>query len=100
MQSGGLPTVRGPGQGRLMRNDVAAYAAGHFGPRRYSGPASYFVTTAGAAELLGVSSPRIIQLGDKGFLPYLVAGSGWRLYRRHQIEVIANSRLARGVGSG
>jgi hypothetical protein len=57
------------------------------------------VTTAGAAELLGVSRPRVIQLGDKGYLPYLVAYNGWRLYRRHQIAVIANSRSARGFGS-
>jgi hypothetical protein len=66
------------------------------GPRRYPRLASYFVTTAGVAELLGISRPRVIQLGDKGFLPYLVARNGWRLYRRHQVEVIANSRTARG----
>jgi hypothetical protein len=57
------------------------------------------VTTAGAAEILDISGPRVIQLGDKGFLPYLVTRNGWRLYRRHQVEVIANSRMSRGFGS-
>jgi hypothetical protein len=95
-----LPTVRGRGrQGRLLRDDIEAYAAAQFRLRRYKRSDSYFVTTAGAAELLGVSGPRAIQLGDKGFLPYLVRRNGWRLYRRHQIQVVANSRMARGSGS-
>jgi excisionase family DNA binding protein len=71
MDNGELPTVRGPRrQGRLLRNDVETYAAAHFMPHRYRRPDSYFVTSAGAAELLGISRPRVIQLGDKGFLPY------------------------------
>jgi excisionase family DNA binding protein len=98
--SGELPTVRGKGrQGRLLRDDVETHAVAHFRARRYTAPDSYFVTTAGVAELLGTSRPRVIQLGDKGFLPYVVAGNGWRLYRRHKIEVIASSRTARGFGS-
>jgi excisionase family DNA binding protein len=102
MDSGELPTVRGRGhQGRLLRDDVETYAVNHFTPRRYSRPDSYFVTTAGAAELLGISRPRVIQLGCKGVIPFLVCPSnGWRLYRRDQIDVIANSRLARGFGFG
>jgi excisionase family DNA binding protein len=100
MDSGQLPTVRVRGrQGRLLRDDVETYAAAHFMPRRYRRPDSYFVTSAGAAELLGISKPRVIQLADGGFLPYLVACNGWRLYRRQQIEVVANSRTARGLGS-
>jgi excisionase family DNA binding protein len=100
MDTGELPTVRVRGrQGRLLHDDVETYAAANFRLRRYSRPDSYFVTTAGAAEHLGVSRPRVIQLGDKGFLPYLVARNGWRLYRRQQIQVVANSRLARGRGS-
>jgi excisionase family DNA binding protein len=101
MDSGELPTVRGRGrQGRLLRDDVETYAAAQFQFRRYRRSDSYFVTTASAAELLGVSRPRVIQLGDKGFLPYLVACNGWRLYRRQQIQVVGNSRLARGFGPG
>lgn len=100
MDNGELPTVRGPGrQGRLLLADVEAHAVAHFRARRYRGPDSYFVTTAGVAEVLVTSRPRVIQLGNKGFLPYLVACNGWRLYRRHQIEVIANSRTARGLAS-
>jgi excisionase family DNA binding protein len=100
MDNGELPAVRGRGrQGRLLCDDVETYAAAHFMPRRYRRPDSYFVTIAGAAELLGISRPRVIQLGDRGFLPYLVACNGWRLYRRQQIEVVANSRTARGFGS-
>jgi hypothetical protein len=88
--------VRGRGhQGRLLRDDVETYAIANFTARRYSRPDSYFVTTAGAAELMGISRPRVIQLGSKGFLSYLVARNGWRLYRRDQIEVIANSRPVR-----
>jgi excisionase family DNA binding protein len=102
MGSGELPTVRGRGhQGRLLRDDVETYAATHFRARRYSGPNSYFVTTAGAAELMSISKPRVIQLGSKGVLPFLVCpGNGFRLYRRHQIGVIANCRRPRGLGSG
>jgi hypothetical protein len=100
MDSGELPTVRGRGRpGRLLLADVEAYAVAHFRARRYREPDSYFVTTAGVAEVLVTSRPRVIQLGNKGSLPYLVAFNGWRLYRRHQIEVIANSRTARSFGS-
>jgi excisionase family DNA binding protein len=102
MDSGELPTVRGRGrQGRLLRDDVETYAVAHFTTRRYSRPDSYFVTPAGAAELLSISRPRVLQLGSKGVIPFLVCPrNGFRLYRRHQIEVIAKSRLARGFGSG
>jgi excisionase family DNA binding protein len=102
IDSGEIPTVRGRGhQGRLLHDDVETYAAAHFRTRRYSRPDSYFVTTVGAAELMNISRPRVIQLGSKGVIPFLVCPSnGFRLYRRHQIEVIANSRLARGFGSG
>jgi hypothetical protein len=79
----------------LLRDDVETFAAAQYRPRRYRRSDSYFLTTAAAAELLGVSGPRVIQLGDKGCLPYLVARNGWRLYRRNQIEVVANSRTAR-----
>jgi excisionase family DNA binding protein len=47
IDSGELPTVRDRGrQGRLRRHDVETCAAAHFTPGRYSGPDSYFVTTA------------------------------------------------------
>jgi excisionase family DNA binding protein len=56
LDGGELATVRRRGrQGRLLRDDVEAYAAAHFTTRRYRRPDSYLVTTAGAAELLGVS---------------------------------------------
>jgi hypothetical protein len=100
MDGGELPAVRGRGhQGRLLRGNVETCAAAHFTARRYSAPDSYFVSTAGVAECLGDSRPRVIQLGDKGFLPYLVTRNGWRLYRGQQVQVVANSRLARGYRS-
>jgi hypothetical protein len=38
-------------------------------------------TSADAAEVLVTSEPRVIQFGDKYYLPYLVASNRWRLYR-------------------
>lgn len=52
-------------QGRLLRDDVEIYAVAHFRARRHSRPDSYFVTIAGAAELLSISRPRVIQLGER-----------------------------------
>jgi hypothetical protein len=98
MDSGELQTVLGRRlQGPLLRHNVEAYAVARFRARRYNGPNSYFVTTAGAAEVMSISRPRVIQLGNKGVIPFLARRcNGYRLYRRHQIELIANSRLARG----
>lgn len=57
---------------------------------------SYWVGRNGAATILQRSERRVQQLADAGRLPFEVhADSGWRLYRRHQLEVIGNARRAR-----
>jgi Helix-turn-helix domain len=54
----------------------------------------YWTTTAGAAEILGVTANRVRQLVDRGFLPAVRHDGRWYL-RRHQVEVIANARESR-----
>lgn len=56
---------------------------------------SYWVTTRQAADLLGVGQTRVRQLVDHGFLPCLHTPHGRLIFRRHQVEVIANARLSR-----
>lgn len=56
---------------------------------------SYWVTAPAAARILGVSRSRVGQLVDTGRLPYVRAARGVRLFRREQLEVIANARLSR-----
>lgn len=54
--------------------------------------ATYWVTGQRAADLLGVNRARLGQLADAGRLPFVRHQDGTRLYRRHQLEVIANAR--------
>ena len=54
----------------------------------------YFLTASEAAEILDVSPKRVHQLVAKGFLP-VVEHDGRRLFRRPQLEVVANARKAR-----
>lgn len=69
--------------------------------RLVAGGDSYWVTRAGAAQILRRSERRVQQLTDAGKLPYDVhETSGWRLYRRAQLEVIGNARRARFGGHG
>jgi hypothetical protein len=51
-------------------------------------PASYWVTGAGAAQVLGVSTGRLNQLADAQRLPFVRHEDGTRLYRRAQLEVM------------
>jgi len=55
---------------------------------------SYWVGTAQAAEILGLSTARVKQLCSAEKIPYLFHRSGARLMRRHQVEVMANAREA------
>ena len=55
---------------------------------------SYWVGTAQAAEILGLSTARVKQLCAAGKIPYVFHRSGARLMRRHQVEVLANAREA------
>jgi hypothetical protein len=55
-----------------------------------------FVDTDGAAHILGVTPQYVARLAVQGRLPWLptgrLSGGPTRVYRRAQIEVIANSR--------
>ena len=60
----------------------------------------YWVSRAGAAEMLGRSDKRVQQLSKADRLPFEVhPATGWKLYRRHQLAVIAHARKAR-FGNG
>ncbi len=60
----------------------------------------YWVSRSGAAELLQRSERRVQQLSDAGRLPFEIhEGTGWRLYRCAQVEVIGRARRARFGGS-
>jgi predicted site-specific integrase-resolvase len=56
---------------------------------------SYWLTGQRAADVLGVNRARLNQLADRGFVPYVTHDDGTRLYRREQLEVVANARQAR-----
>jgi hypothetical protein len=47
-----------------------------------------------AAETLGVGGSRLRQLSDADRLPFVLHRDGTRLYRRDQLEVVAQARDA------
>lgn len=51
-------------------------------------PSSYWVTGAGAAQVLGITAGRLNQLADSHRLPFVRHEDGTRLYRRAQLEVL------------
>jgi hypothetical protein len=55
---------------------------------------SYWVGTAQAAEILGLSTARVKQLCTAEKIPYVFHCSGARLMRRHQVEILADAREA------
>ncbi|MGH2777393.1 MAG: helix-turn-helix domain-containing protein [Actinomycetota bacterium] len=63
--------------------------------RRRRWNSSYWITGPQVAELLGVGRARVAQVAREGRLPYVETSGGDRLYRRRQVEVIANAMLAR-----
>ncbi len=63
--------------------------------RHTDNPASYWMGSHKAAEMLGVPRQRLGQLGDKGSVPFVRHRDGVRLYRREQLLTIANARDAR-----
>jgi excisionase family DNA binding protein len=82
----------------LNRDQVEHLAVQRWKPPRpgiVDDATSYWVTTTQAAELLGVGRTRVGQLVDRGFLPCVHSPRGHRLFRRGQVEVIANARLSR-----
>ena len=61
-------------------------------------PATDWLNTTAAAEILGVSPRRVRQLVERGFLPAVRRGRRSYCYRRAQVEVIANARESRKLG--
>jgi excisionase family DNA binding protein len=69
--------------------------------RRPDHPAgSYWMTTGQVAAELGVSHARVWQLVRADRLPFVVSHGGVRLFRRRQLETIANAWLARRLQRG
>jgi hypothetical protein len=64
--------------------------------QRYRRGHRYWASTSGAAAILGVTTNRVRQLGQRGVLP-AVNRDGRHYFRRHRVEVIANARDARKV---
>lgn len=55
-------------------------------------PVEPLITTMDAARVLGVGPDRIRQLADDGQLPFLRTESGWRVFRRVDVEKLAAER--------
>ena len=54
-----------------------------------------WLTIAQAAEVLGVTPPRVRQLAEAGRLPYERSPAGRRLFQPAQVAVIARARRER-----
>jgi excisionase family DNA binding protein len=81
---------RGRGKPTFDRADVEAYLARRWHPGR-SDP--YWVDLSEAAELLGIPGERVRDRARRNLLPTPVKHpSGRLLFRRQQIEVIAQAR--------
>jgi hypothetical protein len=83
----------------LDRADVERLSLERYKPGR-----PYWITEREAAELLGISRPRVFQLRRADRLPF-VERHGRTYYRRQQIEVIAHARgsaayVTSGVSTG
>ena len=92
----GLVGPRGGHRGRLTVESVEALAVECYPWRSHlDDPESYWVSNTQAREILGVNKERVNQLADKGFLPFATHHDGTRLYRRFQLEIVSNARLAR-----
>jgi excisionase family DNA binding protein len=81
----------------LDRDEVERLAMRRWRRRRDLPPAggSYWMTTGQVAAELGVSHARVWQLAQADRLPFRVSHNGVRLFRRRQLETIANAWLAR-----
>jgi hypothetical protein len=56
---------------------------------------SYWITAQSARRMLGVNHTRLNQLAVRGFVPFEMHLDGTRLYRRAQLQVVANARAVR-----
>ena len=79
--------------------DVEAIARGGYRWKRHTSDThSYWVTSGQAAEILGLSIPRLKQLATAGRLPFVTHDDGTRMFRREQISTIANAKEGATLG--
>jgi hypothetical protein len=57
--------------------------------------APYWVTGARATRIIGVNMSRLPGTRRGGLVPHMTTSGGARLFRREQLEVVANTRRAR-----
>jgi hypothetical protein len=89
-------TVPATNIGRCLRPTSKALAAEVYDWRaHFHDTESYWATGQDAADLLGVGRQRLQQLADADRVPFVRAHDGVRLYRRGQLETVANARDAR-----
>ncbi len=93
---GALPPTDRYRHRQLARADVEVLALRIYRWRGHLDVAeAYWLTGQRAAGVLGVNVTRLNQLAVRGFLPFEVHADGPRLYRRQQLEVVAQARAAR-----
>jgi len=74
----------------LSRADVERLSLARWRPS-----STTWLTIAQAAQVLGVTPPRVRQLANSGRLPYERSPAGRRLFRPAQVAVIARARRER-----
>lgn len=95
-RQGRLPRAGKPnGWGQYDREVVEALSL--VALPQLGGGHDYWATTTEAAEILGVSVERVRQLATTGRVPAVRHGRRW-VFRRDQLEVVANARDARKLG--
>ena len=82
---------------QLSRRDVERLSLARWSG--VTGDDSYWVTVRQAAAILGVNRSRVGQLVEAERIPFETTPSGRRLFRRQQLEVIGNARLARRLAA-
>lgn len=92
--SGKLSRVGRTSDVRLSRLEVEALALARWKANRHQ-QGGYWCTVTEAAAILRCTHGLIYKLVKKDKLPALPTGSGHRLFRRTQVEVIANARRVR-----
>lgn len=93
-RQGRLPRTGAPQKwAGYNRETVETYSLQQLGARGPSGH-PYWMSVSEAADILGVTPARVRQLARSGRIPALRHTRVW-VFRRHQLEVVANARDAR-----
>jgi Helix-turn-helix domain len=82
-------------EGHLTRADRASRRYSRRQVEALATERATWLTVRDVAALLGVSRGRVDQLARADLIPYETDSRGQRRYRKSQIEVVANARLAR-----